>query len=129
MVDVAVDRPAQTFPRLSAAQIRRLERVGHRRAVERGEILVEQGARGPDFFVVLSGELAIVQPSETEEVPITTLRQGQFTGEVGIVSGRTNLLRIRVSQAGELLAISPQGLHKILETDPALSEHLTRDFI
>jgi thioredoxin reductase (NADPH) len=128
MVDVAVDQ-ARLFPRLSAPQIGRIDRLGHRRTVERGEIVVEQGARTPDFFVVLSGALAIVQPSEREELPIAVLSQGQFTGEVGSVSGRTNLMRVRVATAGELLAITPQALHKILETDAELSELLMRAFI
>jgi thioredoxin reductase (NADPH) len=120
---------ARLFPRLSAPQIGRIDRLGHRRTVERGEIVVEQGARTPDFFVVLSGALAIVQPSEREELPIAVLSQGQFTGEVGSVSGRTNLMRVRVATAGELLAITPQALHKILETDAELSELLMRAFI
>jgi thioredoxin reductase (NADPH) len=129
MVDAAVDQQARIFPRLSAAQIGRIERLGHRRTVERGEIVVEQGARTPDFFVVLSGALAIVQPSEGEELPIAILSQGQFTGEVGSVSGRTNLMRVRVATTGQLLAITPQALHKILETDAELSELLMRAFI
>jgi thioredoxin reductase (NADPH) len=129
MVDVAVDQQARIFPRLSAPQIGRIERVGQRRTVERGEIVVEQGARAPDFFVVLSGALAIVQPSEGGEVPIAVLSQGQFTGEVGTVSGRTNLMRVRVATTGQLLAITPQALHKIIETDAELSELLMRAFI
>jgi thioredoxin reductase (NADPH) len=129
MVDVAVDQQARIFPRLSVAQIGRIERVGHRRTVEAGEIVVEQGARTPDFFVVLSGALAIVQPSEGKELPIAVLSQGQFTGEVGSVSGRTNLMRVRVATTGQLLAITPQALHKILETDAELSELLMRAFI
>jgi thioredoxin reductase (NADPH) len=129
MVDAAVDQQARIFPRLSAAQIGRIERLGHRRTVERGEIVVEQGARTPHFFVVLSGALAIVQPSEAEELPIAILSQGQFTGEVGSVSGRTNLMRVRVATTGQLLAITPQALHKILETDAELSELLMRAFI
>src|SRR5258708_9990306 len=128
MVGGALDQ-ARILPRLSAAQIGRIERLGNRRTVERGEIVVEQGARTPDFFVVLSGALAIVQPSEGEELPIAVLSQGQFTGEVGSVSGRTNLMRVPLATAGDLLAITPHSLHKILETVAELSERLIRAFI
>src|SRR5260370_8582264 len=127
MVDAAVDQ-ARLFPRLSAPQIGRIDRLGHRRTVERGEIVVEQGARTPDFFVVLSGALAIVQPSEREELPIAVLSQGQFTGEVGSVSGRTHLMRVRVATPGELLAIRPQEPHKILETAQEFSHPFTPTF-
>src|SRR5260370_39765110 len=56
------------FPRLSAEQIARLDAVGQRRRVDRGEILVEQGSVAPAFFVVISGELAMVYPKDGREV-------------------------------------------------------------
>ncbi len=39
---------------LSAMQIARLESVGRRRKVDRGEIIVEQGAVPSAFFVVIA---------------------------------------------------------------------------
>jgi hypothetical protein len=35
---------------------------GHMRAMERGEVLYEQGNRAASFFVVVSGELEVVRP-------------------------------------------------------------------
>ncbi len=61
------------YPRLSAMQIARLESVGRRRKVDRGEIIVEQGAVPSAFFVVISGELAVVEPKDGRELPFATL--------------------------------------------------------
>src|SRR5712664_2154496 len=58
------------FPRLSAEQIARLDALGQRRRVDRGEVLVEQGSVAPAFFVVVSGELKMVQQKDGREVPI-----------------------------------------------------------
>ncbi len=38
------------FPRLSAEQIARLDAVGQRRRVDRGEVIVEQGIVAPAFL-------------------------------------------------------------------------------
>jgi thioredoxin reductase (NADPH) len=125
----AGDLAAQMFPRLSAPQIARLDAVGRRRRVDRGEVLVEQGTVAPAFFVVISGQLAIVQPMDGKELSIATLSEGQFTGEVALVSGSSNVISIRVTEAGELLAVTPDALRRIVQVDAELSEILMRAFI
>ena len=57
-------RAEQIFPTLTPAQIRRIAAHGHMRAVQRGEVLVEQGDSAVPFFVVVSGELEVVRPSD-----------------------------------------------------------------
>ena len=52
----------QIFPKLTLAQIRRIATHGHMRAMERGEVLYEQGDSAVPFFVMVSGELEIVCP-------------------------------------------------------------------
>ena len=123
------DREAQMFPRLSVAQIARLAQVGRRRWVESGEIVFDQGGNTPDFFVVISGALALVQPAGRDEIAIAVLREGQFTGEVNMISGRPSVVRVRVAEAGELLVITPEALLRIVASDIDLSELLLRAFI
>ena len=52
----------QIFPKLTPAQISRIAAHGHMRAMQRGEVLVEQGDSDVPFFVVVSGEIEIVRP-------------------------------------------------------------------
>jgi hypothetical protein len=44
--------------------------------MQRGDVLIEQGDRNIPFFVVVSGEVEIVRPSDTSETIITVHRQG-----------------------------------------------------
>ncbi|MFN2547796.1 MAG: FAD-dependent oxidoreductase [Myxococcales bacterium] len=123
------ERREQMFPALSAAQIARLTRIGKRREVSSGEIVFEEGEAIPGFYVVLSGEMAIVQRADGGETTITVHHAGEFTGEVNMLTGRPSLVRARMATAGELLAISPEALRKIVQTDAELSELLMRAFI
>ncbi len=125
----AGDVAAQMFPRLSAPQIARLEAVGRRRRVDRGEIIVEQGAVASACFVVISGQLTILQPMDGRELSIATLGEGQFTGEVSLVAGSSNVVSIRVAEAGELLEITLDALRRIVQVDAELSDILMRAFI
>jgi thioredoxin reductase (NADPH) len=52
----------QIFPKLTPAQISRIAAHGHMRAMERGELLCEQGDSAAPFFVVIYGELEVVRP-------------------------------------------------------------------
>src|SRR3954470_3874297 len=127
MADVA--RREQMFPRLSDAQLARLARVGHRRAVSAGEIIFEQGESTPSFFVVLSGTLEIVQPVDGREIPITVHAAGEFTGEVNMLSGRRALVRGRMVERGELLSVTSEALRTLVQNDSELSEIFLRAFI
>jgi thioredoxin reductase (NADPH) len=130
MAQVPEGRRAQMFPRLSDAQMARLTRFGQRRKVEKGEIVFDQsGQASPDFFVVLSGAMEIVQPADGKEVLITVHLPGEFTGEVNMLSGRRSLVRARIVEAGELLVITPETLRKLVQSDADLSELLMRAFI
>jgi len=129
MSEATAGRREQMFPRFSEAQLARLARLGHRRSVERGEIVIEQGDASPHFLVVLSGAIEIVQPADGKELPITVHHPGEFTGEVNMISGRRSLVRGRVTEGGELLVITPEALRKIVQSDAELSELLMRAFI
>ncbi len=117
------------FPKLSAAQVARLEAVGTRRKIIEGEVIFEPGATRRSLFVVLEGRLEAVSPSADGEIRITFFEPGQFTGEVNLMSGRPSLVRMRAVTAGELLEIDPAALRHIVQTDSELSEIFLRAFV
>src|SRR5215218_5788292 len=119
----------QIFPTLTPAQIRRIAPHGHVHAMQRGEVLVEQGDREVPFFLVVSGEVEIVRPSGGIETLITVHGPGQFTGEVNMLSGRPAVVRVRATKPGELIELDRQHMLSLLQTDAELGEILMRAFI
>ena len=93
-------RVERIFPKLTPAQIRRIAAHGHIRAIQSGEVLVEQGDSAVPFFVVVSGEIEIVHPAGAVETLVTVHNSGQFTGQVKTLSGRRTFLRVRVTKPG-----------------------------
>ena len=83
----AAARQAEAFPRLTAAQIARIEPRGRRRTVEAGVVLGEAGEPVTRIFVVVSGRLELVRPARWvgEEAP--SFSEGMFTGERSILAG------------------------------------------
>lgn len=119
----------QIFPKLTPAQIRRIAARGKMRAIERGDVLYEQGDSTSSFFVVVSGELEVVRPSGTVETLVTVHAAGQFTGEVGTLSGRRTLFRLRAAKPGKVIELDRQHMMALMQSDAELGEILTRAFI
>jgi len=124
----ALDR-TQGFPVLTSAQINRVRPGSKLREVKLGEILFEPGDTAVPFFILLSGSMEIVQPDPWGEHPVTTHGPGEFTGEIAMISGQRCLVRGRVTEAGEFLELSGEGLRSLVASDAELSEIFMRAFI
>src|SRR6185437_2742161 len=81
------------------------------------------------FFVVKTGEVEIVRPFGTNETLITIHSDGEFTGEVNMLSGRRSLVRARATRASEVIELDQQDLLGLVQTDAELSDILMRAFI
>jgi thioredoxin reductase (NADPH) len=119
----------QAFPRLTAAQIARLEPHGKRVGTQKGQILAEPGERHRTMLVILSGSVEIVRTGLAGEELIVVHLPGQFSGEMSTLRGAASVVRARVREEGEVLAIDSEHLRVIVQTDAELSEILMRAFI
>ncbi len=129
MATSVMDRAAQMFPRLTAAQIERISRVGRRRDVRAGDVLFDVGDQNTRFFVVLSGAIDIVRPIGDREEPVIVHRPGEFTGEINMLSARRSLVRARIASDGTVIAVDRDDLRTLVQRDSELSEILMRAFI
>ncbi len=129
MASLIESRREQMFPKLTARQITRLSTHGRRIRTNAGEVLSETGQAHRDLYVVLSGSLEIARPGPTGEDPITVEVPGDFTGEMSTLRGLGGFTRVRVREAGEVLAISESELRTVVQTDPEIMEIFMRAFI
>jgi len=129
IVTSMTDEQRQAFPILTAAQISRVQALSKLRAVKKGDILFEPGDTDIPFFVLLSGAMEVVQPDLNGERMIATHVAGEFTGEMTMISGHRSLARGRVTEPGEVLELSGEGLRSLVAKDAELSEIFLRAFI
>jgi thioredoxin reductase (NADPH) len=128
-IPITSSRIEKIFPKLTPAQLSRIAARGHIRSMESGEVLYEQGDRAAPFFVVVSGELEVVRPSVPVETLVTVYEPSQFTGEVGTLSGRRSLFRVRATKPGKIIELNRQQMLALIQTDAELGEILMRAFI
>jgi thioredoxin reductase (NADPH) len=121
--------PSEMFPVLTSAQQTRVLAHAQRRTVELGEIVVELNEHVAKVFVVVSGQLHILQVSNNQEHVVAICNPGMFTGELNVLSGRRGLVRIRAAEKSELIEIEREELQGLVETDSELSDIFLRAFI
>jgi len=121
--------PSEMFPVLNAAQQTRVLAHGQRRTANQDEIVVELNEHITKVFVVVSGELHILQVSNNQEHVVAICNPGMFTGELNVLSGRRGLVRIRAAEKSELIEIEREALQALVETDSELSDIFLRAFI
>jgi thioredoxin reductase (NADPH) len=101
---------------------------GRRRTVAPGDVLVEVGDAAVPVFAVISGAIQVLQPRHDGETLVVTHRPGQFSGEASTIAGRRAVVRLRVSEPGEVIDIDREQLLRLVQTDAELSEILMRAF-
>jgi thioredoxin reductase (NADPH) len=125
------DLQAVAFPKLSEAQIAQL---GHYagalpRKFKAGEALFRHGEREFKFFVVRSGELEIVDETGDKPKTLVTHGPGNFTGDVGHLTGNPAVVSCIAKTDCEVYELSHALLRQILNQDPQLSDIILQAFI
>ena len=123
-------RREQMFPKLVPAEIARLMRFGSVHTWEPGELLFEPAKPGNGMFVLLRGRILITRKNGLGiEIPIIESGPGNFTGEVGQLSGRPALAYARALEVVEALVIDPPSLRAVVVAEAELGERIMRALI
>jgi thioredoxin reductase (NADPH) len=117
------------YPRLSEDQIEVLSRYGETRKTEAGEVLFRAGDTSNDFFVVLEGEVEIIDDFAGEVRTMGVFRPGHFLGDLHMLTGQGVPLSAVVREGGELLAIPREQLKMVVTEEPDLSDIILKTFL
>src|SRR4030081_478597 len=125
------DLDAMAFPTLSEEQIAKLGRYAGAppKKFRAGEALFRTGDRDSQFFVVKSGKIDIVDVTGDQPKTIRVLGPGQFTGDVGHLTGSPKMVSAIPQSDCEVYEISETTLRQILNQDPQLSDLILQAFI
>src|SRR5262245_5865704 len=107
----------------------RMAAHGRRRATTRGEVLIDVGDRIVSCFVVVAGEAQALQVSHGVETLIVSHGPGSFSGEATLISGRPAMVRLRMTEPGEVIELTRNRLLGLVQTDAELSEIMIRAFM
>lgn len=113
------------FSRLSDDALVSIARGLRSRRFRRGEVLFHQGDPGDALFVVLSGAIKIVLPSEEgDEAILTTARPGDFLGELALLDGADRSATAVAIEPTETLVLPRERFRELIGEEPELRDAL-----
>ena len=123
-------RREQMFPVLDADELARIRRYGLLRHYASGEKLFETGKPSPGMFVILSGVLRITgRDGHGHDMPVIDERAGQFSGEVGQLSGKRSFVDGYAVGDLETLLLTPEHMRTLMIAEADLGEKIMRALI
>ncbi len=123
-------RVEQIFPILTPAQINRIAVHGHIRAIQPGEVLVEQGDSllyHSLLWYQVNLRLYVLLAQARHLSPFMALANSQVKS-ICFPADRT-LVRMRATKPGQVIELDRQHMMTLIQTDAELGEILTRAFI
>src|ERR1700688_708116 len=116
------------FPVLSAAELEECAEFGTRCSFAAGEDLFPAGAQPFDCYVILSGEVCIIDVSTDEQTYLVRLPGGQFTGDIDLFTGRRAAASCEAISHVEAIRISPDKVREMLVRQPTVGARIWRAF-
>ncbi|NQX37153.1 cyclic nucleotide-binding domain-containing thioredoxin-disulfide reductase [Herbiconiux sp. VKM Ac-2851] len=116
--------------RLTPDQFGRLAVYGVREHVSPGQVLSRSGDHRYDLFLVESCSIDVVcdaTGTDTERV-ISTRSAGDFTGELGMLTGQSVFLTLRVDEPGTAVRIDAANFRRALSEQSDVADILVREF-
>ena len=91
-----------------------------------GSLVFEKGTPGDALFIVLSGEVAIVDDADGDEIEIARVQSGEFFGEFSLLTDSTHSMTARASEDSELMVLPKETFQELLECEPELDDYFRR---
>jgi CRP-like cAMP-binding protein len=113
------------FSGLDAASLERVGRGMRTRRFRRGEVIFHLGDPGDALFIVMSGAIKIMLPSDSgDEAILATLHAGDVFGELALLDGAPRSATASALEPSETLILPRAQFRELLATEPAIRDAL-----
>ncbi len=90
---------------------------------EPGDILMTEGEPGSSLLVISSGSVkAFVRNSESKNTMVREMREGEFFGEISLLSGKPRTATVTASSPCDLLELDRETLEDIAKRHPHVKD-------
>lgn len=86
-----------------------------------GEVLIEQGDRDQELFIVLRGRVEVVRAGDMR---LSVIGPAGFFGEMSLFENRPRSASVRALEDGLVLRVSNEGFWRMVDQNPALASQI-----
>ncbi|UCD85088.1 MAG: cyclic nucleotide-binding domain-containing protein, partial [Deltaproteobacteria bacterium] len=89
---------------------------------DKDSIVVEEGEGGDCLYVIHSGEVEVYTKKDDSKVVLALLREGDFFGEISLITGERRTATVRTTQETRLMGLSKEDFDSIAKEYPQVME-------
>jgi CRP-like cAMP-binding protein len=104
------------FAKCSKAELQRISAIADELDLPAGRVLIEQGDRGREFFVLLEGSVDV----SVDGICVSALHEGHFFGEMALVSDVPRKATVTTTTPVRVLVITDRDFKRLLRDTPAI---------
>ena len=104
------------FSRCSKRELQEVASLADELELPAGRELTKEGARGAEFVVLAEGAAEVRRNGRT----IATLGDGDFVGEIALVTGQPRTATVTTTVPSQLLVIGAASFRRLLRDSPSI---------
>src|SRR6266571_8556203 len=115
-------RKVPLFARLSKKGLQDVAKIADEIDLREGKVLTKEGARGHEFVVILEGAAEVRKNGRR----IRTLGDGDFLGEIALVTKQPRTATVTTTKPTRALVISDRDFLTLLKRSPEVSQGIVQ---
>ncbi len=104
------------FEHCSKKDLKQIAQIANEIVMRAGKVLIEEGERGREFFVLVSGEADVRRKGRK----VATLGPGSFFGEIALLSKAPRTATVTAATDVDVLVINDRAFIDLLDRMPEL---------
>jgi len=109
------------FDHLSETQLEELVPMGRLTSYPADQALFEQGDPAGSLYVIVSGSVRVYgKDPDGKPIELSTLRVGQFFGELALVDGGTRSATVKTAEESEFFVLDRSNFMRLLSASPEM---------
>jgi len=108
------------FSGLSDKEVRSLAQRARQVSLPAGNVIVAEGARGVEFFVLLSGHAKVTRRGRT----VGELGEGDTFGELALIAGAPRRATVTTTEPCELMVVMRPDFFALLDEFPRMTRKM-----
>ncbi len=89
---------------------------------DKDSVIIKEGEVGEHLYLIHSGEVEVYTEKEGKKVVLAHLREGEFFGEISLITGERRTATARTTQQTRLMALSKEDFDRIANDFPQVLE-------
>ncbi len=129
-VNLEIIRKSPFGTELNDAQTQVLAKIIEVHKLEKGEVLISEGAKDHTLYVVIEGSIAVEKSTSSGEAEVLhVLRCGELAGAMGFIDGCEHSATLKASETTRVFSIGRSSFESLLKSDPEIVYVVMRGII